>query len=144
MENIKEIIESHIPSKVELLSFKYNSSTSFIKIVIDSIEHITIDDTAKLAKDIKNDDYVLSHFPDGIRLEVGTPGVGSKLEKAFQYEKNVGRHVELEYYDGSDIIKSTYLLTNVVKNGIVVKENDKKINISLNDIKTAKIKISFD
>ena len=52
---------------------------------------------------------ILSNFPEGLRLEVGTPGVGSKLEKAFQYEKNIGRKIELEYDDGNEIIKKTYL-----------------------------------
>ena len=68
MENIKKIIESHMPSKAELLSFKYNSRSSFIKIVIDSSEDISVDDTAILARDIKNDDYIVSNFPEGFKV----------------------------------------------------------------------------
>ncbi len=144
MENIKKIIESHIPSKAELLSFKFNSRSSFIKIVIDSSQDISIDDTAILARDIKNDDYIVSNFPEGIRLEVGTPGVGSELERIFQYEKNIGRNIELEYHENSEIIRKTYLLISVEKNGIVVEKNNKKNDILFNDIKSAKIKVSFD
>ena len=144
MENIKKIIESYIPSKAVLLSFNYNSRSSFIKIVIDSIEDISVDDTAILARDIKNDDYIVSNFPEGIRLEVGTPGVGSELERTFQYEKNIGRNIELEYYEKSEIIRKTYLLISVEKNGIVVENNNKKNDILFNDIKSAKIKVSFD
>ena len=144
MENIKKIIETHIPSKAELLSFKFNSRSSFIKIVIDSSENISVDDTAILARDIKNDDYIVSNFPEGIRLEVGTPGVGSELEKIFQYEKNIGRNIELEYHKKSEIIRKTYLLISVGKNGIIVEKNNKKNDILFNDIKSAKIKVSFD
>ena len=144
MENIKKIIEAHIPPKVELLSFKFNSHSSFIKIVIDSSENISVDDTAILARDIKNDDYIVSNFPEGIRLEVGTPGVGSELERTFQYEKNIGRNIELEYHKKSEIIRKTYLLMSVGKNGIVVEKNNKKNDILFNDIKSAKIKVSFD
>ena len=144
MENIKKIIEAHIPPKAELLSFKYNSHSSFIKIVIDSSENISVDDTAILARDIKNDDYIVSNFPEGIRLEVGTPGVGSELERTFQYEKNIGRNIELEYHEKSEIIRKTYLLISVEKNGIVVEKNNKKNDILFNDIKSAKIKVSFD
>ena len=144
MENIKKIIEAHIPSKAELLSFKFNSRSSFIKIVIDSSEDISVDDTAILARDIKNDDYIVSNFPEGIRLEVGTPGVGSELERIFQYEKNIGRNIELEYHEKSEIIRKTYLLISVEKNGIVVEKNNKKNDILFNDIKSAKIKVSFD
>ena len=144
MENIKKIIKAHIPSKAELLSFKFNSHSSFIKIVIDSSENISVDDTAILARDIKNDDYIVSNFPEGIRLEVGTPGVGSELERIFQYEKNIGRNIELEYHEKSEIIRKTYLLISVEKNGIVVEKNNKKNDILFNDIKSAKIKVSFD
>ena len=144
MEDIKKIIKTYMPSKAELLSFKYNSHASFLKIVIDSIEDISVDDTAILARDIKNDDYIVSNFPEGIRLEVGTPGVGSELERAFQYKKNIGRNIELEYHEKSEIIRKTYLLISVEKNGIVVEKNNKKNDILFNDIKSAKIKVSFD
>ena len=77
-------------------------------------------------------------------MEVGTPGVGSELEKAFQYEKNIGRNIELEYHDGNEIIKKTYLLASVGKNGIIVEKNNKKNDILFNDINSAKIKVSFD
>ena len=144
MENIKKIIESHIPSQVELLSFKYNPGSSFIKIVIDSREEISVNDTAHLAKVIKNNDYIISNFPNGIRLEVGTPGVGSKLEKIFQYEKNIGRKIELEYCKNDELINKTYILVNVEKTGIVVEKNKEQCNILFDNIKSAKVKISFD
>ena len=32
-------------------------------------------------------------------LEVTTPGVGSNLVKKFQYEKNIGRNILLEYHE---------------------------------------------
>ena len=133
-----------MPLKTELLSFKYNPRSSFIKIVIDSINKISIEDTAVLAKNIKNDDYIVSNFPEGIKLEVGTPGVGSELERTFQYKKNIGRNIEVEYRDGIEIIKKTYLLADVEKNSIIVKENNKKKDIPFINIKSARIKVSFD
>ena len=144
MENIKKIIESHIPSKAVLLSFNFNEHSSFLKIIIDSSEDISINDTAVLAREIKNDEYIVSNFPGGLRLEVGTPGIGSELERPFQYKKNIGRHIELIYSGGGEIIKKTYLLVSVGKNGIVVEKNNKKGDILFDDIKSAKIKVSFD
>ena len=144
MENIKKIIESHIPSKAVLLSCKFNEHSSFLKIVIDSIEDISVNDTALLAREIKNDEYIVTNFPEGLRLEVGTPGIGSELEKAFQYKKNIGRHIELVYHLRGEIIKKTYFLASVGKNGIVVEKNNKKNDILFDDINSAKIKVSFD
>ena len=144
MENIKKIIESYMPSQAELLSYKYNSRSSFLKIVIDSREDISVDDTAVLARDIKNDDYVISNFPEGIRLEVGTPGVGSELKKNFQYKKNIGRNIELEYQNGSEVTKTTFKLIGVEINSISVEKNNQKKDILFDDINSAKIKVSFD
>ena len=144
MENIKKIIESHIPSKAELLLFRFDSRSSFIKVVIDSSEDISVHDTAMLARDIKNDDYILSNFPDGLKLEVGTPGIGSELKRTFQYQKNVGRIIDIEHYNGTEFIKKTYILKSVGKNGIIVEKDKKDNDILFNDIKSAKIKISFD
>ena len=144
MENIKKIIESYIPSKAELLSFRFDSRSSFMKIVIDSSEDISVHDTAMLARDIKNDDYILSNFPDGLKLEVGTPGIGSELKRTFQYQKNVGRNIDIEHHNGTEFIKKTYILKSVGKNGIIVEKDKKDNDILFNDIKSAKIKISFD
>ena len=98
MDNLRQIIETHISKDIEILSVKFDSRSSFIKVIIDSVNDISVDKTAMLAKDIKNNEKIISNFPQGIKLEVGTPGIGSKLEKVFQYKKNIGRKIELEYY----------------------------------------------
>ena len=144
MENIRKIIEKHIPSDIELLSFNYNSRSSFIKIVIDSRDHISVDETALLARNIKNDNSIASYFPEGVRLEVGTPGIGSELERTFQYEKNIGKYIELEYFEKGEIMKNTFVLIDIEKDGIVVGTKNKKNDILFIDIKSAKIKVSFD
>ena len=144
MENLREIIEKHITQDIELLSVKIDSSSSFIKVVIDSAEDISVDKTAMMAREIKNNEDILSYFPDGVRLEVGTPGIGSKLEKNFQYKKNIGRKIELEYRSKNNTIKETFLLIGNNKTGINVKDSNVEYYIDYNDIVSARVKISFD
>ena len=144
MDNLRQIIETHISKDIEILSVKFDSRASFIKIIIDSVNDISVDKTAMLAKDIKNNEKIISNFPQGIKLEVGTPGIGSKLEKVFQYKKNIGRKIELEYYFKDNTIKGTYLLTSASDIEIIVKQDSNKYNIEYNDIISAKVKISFD
>ena len=144
MENLREIIEKHITQDIELLSVKIDSNSSFIKIVIDSANDISVDKTAMLAKEIKNNEDILSNFPDGVRLEVGTPGIGSRLEKNFQYKKNIGRKIELEYRSKNNTIKETFLLIGNNKTGINVKDSNVEYYIDYNDIVSARVKISFD
>ena len=144
MENLREIIEKHITQDIELLSVKIDSSSSFIKVVIDSANDISVDKTAIIAREIKNNEDILSYFPDGVRLEVGTPGIGSKLEKNFQYKKNIGRKIELEYRSKNNTIKETFLLIGNNKTGINVKDSNVEHYIDYNDIISARVKISFD
>ena len=144
MENLREIIEKHITQDIELLSVKIDSSSSFIKVVIDSANDISVDKTAMLAKEIKSNEAILSNFPYGVRLEVGTPGIGSKLEKNFQYKKNIGRKIELEYRSKDNTIKGTFLLIGNNKTGINVKDGKVEHYVDYSDIVSAKVKISFD
>ena len=144
MENLREIIEKYITQDIELLSVKIDSSSSFIKVVIDSAKDISVDKTAIMAREIKNNEDILSYFPDGVRLEVGTPGIGSRLEKNFQYKKNIGRKIELEYRSKNNTIKETFLLIGNNKTGINVKDSNVEHYIDYNDIISARVKISFD
>jgi len=144
MEKLREIIKTHIPKDIEMLSLKIDSRSSFIKITIDSIKDIPIDKTAALAQAIKVDENIISSFPDGVRLEVGTPGIGSNLEKDFQYKKNIGRKIQLEYQLNSNTISNTYLLSDANEDGIIVDDGISKLNIDYNNIISARIKISFD
>jgi len=144
MENLREIIEKHITQDIELLSVKIDSSSSFIKVVIDSANDISVDKTAMLAKEIKNNEDILSNFPNGVRLEVGTPGIGSRLEKNFQYKKNIGRKIELEYRSKDNTIKETFLLIGNNETGINVKDGKVEYYIDYFDIISARVKISFD
>ena len=144
MEKLREIIKTHIPKDIEMLSLKIDSRSSFIKLTIDSIKDIPIDMTAALAQAIKVDENIISSFPDGVRLEVGTPGIGSNLEKDFQYKKNIGRKIQLEYELNSNTISNTYLLSDANEDGIIVDDGISKLNIDYNNIISARIKISFD
>ena len=84
-------------------------------------------------------------FPNGCRLEVTTPGVGSNLVKKFQYEKNIGRNIILEYCESnSNHICDTFLLVDVKNKGVIVSKSEKDYFIIFENIKSAKIKVSFD
>ena len=145
MENLRSIIKNHLTENIVLIDLVHDSSSDFVKIIIDSFNNITIKETSKIAKRIKNDDNILSMFPNGCRLEVTTPGLGSKLVKKFQYEKNIGRNILLEYFENnSDLISDTFLLIDVKNEGITVGKDKRDYFVIFENIKSAKIEVSFD
>ena len=145
MEDLKSIIKNHLSEGIVLMDLIYNSSSDFVKVTIDSFNNIPLKETSMIAKRIKNDDSIISMFPNGCRLEVTTPGVGSNLVKKFQYEKNIGRSIILEYCESnSNLICDTFLLVDVRDEGIMLSKGKKDYFIVFENIKTAKIKVSFD
>ena len=145
MENLRSIIKNHLTEDIALMDLVHKSSSDFVKVIIDSINDITIKETSKIAKRIKNDDNILSMFPNGCRLEVTTPGLNSKLVKKFQYEKNIGRNILLEYFENnSDLISDTFLLIDVKNEGITVGKDKRDYFVIFENIKSAKIEVSFD
>jgi len=144
MDNLRQIIETHISPDIELISTKYDERSGFVRVIIDSFDGISVDKTAILAKEIKNNEEIISNFPQGIRIEVGTPGLDSNLEKIFQFKKNIGRKIELEYLNKDSTVKETCLLSYVDDDGISVEKDSDNNNINYNDIISAKVKISFD
>ena len=101
MENLKNIVKSNLVDDIQLMDLVHDVRSDYIKITIDSPSNIPIDKTSYIAKLIKNDEKIISMFPNGCRVEVGTPGIGSNLNHSFQYKKNIGRKISLTYL-GSD------------------------------------------
>ena len=142
---LKSIVKNHLSEGIVLMDLVHNTSSDFVKVIIDSFNNINIKEISKIARRIKNDDKIVSMFPNGCRLEVTTPGLGSKLVKKFQYEKNIGRNLLIEYLgSNSNLISDTFLLTEVKNEGITISKNKRNYFVIFENIKSAKIKVSFD
>ena len=145
MENLKNIVKSNLADDIQLMELMHDSRSDYIKITIDSPNDIPIDKTSYIAKCIKNDENIISMFPNGFRLEVGTPGISSNLNHSFQYKKNIGRKISLTYL-GSDneSISKVYKLIDSDESGVKVKNKNVETFINYEKIVSAKIKVSFD
>ena len=145
MENLRNIVKNHLSEGIVLMDLIHDSRSSFVKITIDSPSNIPIAETSRIAKRIKNDDTITSMFPNGCRLEVGTPGVGANLVERFQYEKNIGRSIDLKYKTvDSKIVSDIFRLVNVENEGVRVTNNKHEYLIMFENIVSAKIRVSFD
>ena len=145
MENLKNIVKSNLVDDIQLMELVHDARSNYIKVTIDSPKDIPIGKTSHIAKRIKNDQNIISMFPNGCRLEVGTPGIGSNLSHSFQYKKNIGRKISLTYM-GSDneSISDIYKLIDSDESGVKVKNKNVEVFIHYEKIVSAKIKVSFD
>ena len=145
MENLKKIIKSNLVDDIQLMDLVHDTRSDYIKITVDSPNDIQIDKTSYIARRIKNDENIISMFPNGFRIEVGTPGVGSNLNHSFQYKKNIGRKISLTYLrSDNESISKIYKLIDSDESGVKVKNKNVEIFIHYEKIVSAKIKVSFD
>lgn len=115
-----------------------------LQVFIDNNKGITIDECALisryLGKNLETEKILGEHY----MLEVSSPGLDQPLKVKKQYEKNIGREVEVLFHNG---IKKWGILASVDEEEIVLEEIRNKIKfqteINLNQIKNTRIKIKF-
>ena len=78
-DELVNIIEPLLEDGQILMDVTHNVRGNFVRIIVDSESVLTLDDTAKLTRSIKNASETLSEFPDGVRIEVSTPGLDLSL-----------------------------------------------------------------
>ncbi|HJX71095.1 MAG TPA: ribosome assembly cofactor RimP [Bacteroidales bacterium] len=127
------------------------SSSNRIKVVIDSMKGITVDECARLSRTIENK---LDRDEEDFDLEVSSPGLDRPLVLPFQYLKNTGRQIEvltmedqiikgiLRYADEEKIEVETETRNKIEgkkKKEIIVK----RLFFKFNEIRSAKVIITF-
>ena len=122
-----------------------------IKLEIDRMQGITIEEIVKLSRTIERS---FDREEEDFELEVLSPGVGQPLVVKEQYIKNVDRFLSVQYQDGATIEGQ---LTKADEKSIVlhtskkVKLEGKKrktlveedITINYEDINIAKVMVKF-
>ena len=120
-----------------------------IKVFLDADKGITIDKCIKVNRALYNQIEASDIFPNGdFSLEVSSPGVDEPLKLHRQYEKNIGRTVEVTMNDGT---KKEGKLTGVNDEEIIIEEKEghgrktvlKTTNILFNQVKHTKVLVTF-
>ena len=143
MDQLADIVQQYLKPGMVLVDLKHNRQTDLIKVTIDGEEPLNIGDTEALARSLRVSHELVHQFPHGFQLEVSTSGIYSPLIEPYQFRKNKGRILIVEYVD-KNIQKHVF--------GKLIDANDQEIRldvdgirsiISYDKIKNAKVKISF-
>ena len=143
MDQLADIVQQYLKPGMVLVDLQHNRQTDLIKVTIDGEEPLNIGDTEALARSLRVSHELVHQFPHGFQLEVSTSGIYSPLIEPYQFRKNKGRNLIVEYVDNK-IQKHVF--------GKLIDANDQEISldvdgvrsiISYDKIKNAKVKISF-
>ena len=143
MDQLADIVQQYLKPGMVLVDLQHNRQTDLIKVTIDGEEPLNIGDTEALARSLRLSNELVHQFPHGFQLEVSTSGIYSPLIEPYQFRKNRGRILIVEYVDNK-IQKHVF--------GKLIDANDQEISldvdgirsiISYDKIKKAKVEISF-
>ena len=142
-DKIINIIEPFLEDGQVLLDVTYDARGNFVRIVVDSDGIITLNDTAKLTRSLKEKIEASSEFSEGVRIEVSTPGLDWSLSKPFQYKKNLNRNLDVVYHDNNNSTKFTGKIINVGDKSFELEGDNKILSLSYDQVKTAFVRVSF-
>ena len=142
-DEIKNIIEPFLEDGQILMDVTHDVRGNFVRIIVDSEQTLTLNDTANLTRSIKNSVETVSGFPDGVRIEVSTPGLDSPLSKPFQYRKNLNRNLEVVYNEDKSSTNITGKIISVGDESFELESGNKTLSLDYDQVKSALVKISF-
>ncbi len=121
----------------------------YLRVYIDKPGGITIDDcvdvSRKLSDKLDADDFI----EDAYTLEVSSPGLGRKLVKDREFERSIGRDVDIKFYRPVDGSKETCgKLTAFDKDTVTIEETSGKAppvqkSYARSDIATVRLSVDF-
>lgn len=150
-DSVKGYIEEELRRNDLFLIDLTVGNANRIKVIIDSLEGITVDECARLSRIIENK---LDREKEDFDLEVTSPGLHRPLVFPFQYMKHIGRQIEvltlsdqkikgtLKHVDEEKIEVETEAKMKIKgkkKKEIIVK----RFPVNFNEIRSAKVVITF-
>ena len=141
MDRVKNTIKSLIPSDCTIINYNDFSKSGKIKLIIDSFDGIDLNSTSVLAQKIKKSDTINEFYPNGLQLEISSPGIDSDLKLPFQFSKNIGRKLKISTFNEQELVIT---LTDSSDDGINGEDkNGKQVNLTYDQIQNAKVIIEF-
>ena len=141
MDKVKNTIKSLIPSDCTIINYNDFSKSGKIKLIIDSFDGIDLNSTSILAQKIKKSDTINEFYPNGLQLEISSPGIDSDLKLPFQFSKNIGRKLKISTFNEQELVIT---LTDSSDYGINGEDkNGKQVNLTYDQIQNAKVIIEF-
>ena len=143
IDEIINIIEPLLEDGQFLMDATHDVRGNFLRIIVDSEGIVTLNDTAKLTRFVKERIEASSEFSEGVRIEVSTPGLDWSLSEPFQYKKNLNRNLDVVYYDNKISTKFTGKIISVGDKSFELEGDNKILSLSYDQVKSALVKVSF-
>ena len=120
---LEDIIDPILGKKIFIVSVNQDLHQDLVRLIVDAEHHVCLDETTEIARQIRGSKDIQSMFPNGVRIEVSTPGIMAPLELDYQFKKNIGRKLNISLQ--GELNKNILgVLKDVKENGIHMISND--------------------
>ncbi len=143
---IKELIDDICQQKnVYLLGLDISGGgrNRQVKIIVDTESGVTLKECQQISKEVNDIFFRKDIYADGYKLEVSSPGVDKPLEHEFEFRKNVGRDLALEYIEGDEILKVTGTLESFSGEQLCLIVGKDSVVVPRANVKHAKVKLKW-
>ncbi len=105
--HIVEWVERFLETNTEgfyLVDINWNKKSQKLEVFVDRDEGLTLGDCQKLSREMQQYLEDISMLKDEYVLDVSSPGIERPLKLRRQYVKNIGRIINVQLQDGSEIM----------------------------------------
>jgi len=114
-----------------------------IRIIVDTDAGITLRQCEQLSREFSDIFFRKDLFGGNYRLEVTSPGVEKPLEADYEFRRNIGRTLKIEYIDENESKTVTGSLNSFENGRIELETAEGSIYISRNSLKKANVKLKW-
>ncbi len=141
-ELLLPIMEEH---QFELVDIEYVSEggTFYLRVYIDKPGGITVDDCEVVSRKVSDLLDKKDFIDDSYLLEVSSPGLGRQLKKDKDFDRSMGKEVEIRLYKPFQGRKEYKGVLQAYSKDIVTIRDDEG-EITLNRAEIALIRLAFD
>jgi ribosome maturation factor RimP len=125
------------------LELKGSKSNLVVRVVADQDGGITLPTCAAISRALSEQLDVADVIPGRYRLEVSSPGVDWPLKTARDFQRHLGREVNLRYRDGEITAAVEGTIQAVAGDEIVIADKSRNVAISLQQIEVGKLKLKW-
>jgi ribosome maturation factor RimP len=146
-ERVRALVDEvlvHTPHYIVELDVRGARGSQVVELFIDSDGPLDVDEVARVSREVG---FLLDTedlFPSRYHLNVSTPGVDRPLRLPRQYDKNVGRTLQVHYAkDAHNNTEITGTLTATDDDGIEITVDDESQHIPYSAIHWAKVQLPW-
>ncbi len=116
----------------------------YLRIYVDKEGGITIDDCVEISHSIEAKLDAEDFIKEAYILEVSSPGLGRQLKKDRDFEKSIGKDVEVKLFKAVDGVKEFEgTLTSYTKDSITITMDENEQTFSRKEIAIVRLALDF-